>query len=178
MDEDPTAIPIFMDGKEPRIHGETNYGPAFDCPLITPVTSKLWQGGCMTGLTLAPRFYHVISLYPWERYKFQRARMDTEVYVYMYDSRDQGFEQVDALARLVNVCRQQEGDTLVHCQAGLNRSSLVIARALWLDGRSEGDGIIVPGIHGSGDDIVEMLRQKRSPAVLCNPSFEAEVRSW
>lgn len=168
-DSDPTAIPVFMDQQEHRISGDTWYGPSFDCPIITKVTDNLWQGGCINGLRLHAQFRHLISLYPWERYKFQRARMDTEVYVAMFDSEDQGFEQVDAIARLVNVCRS-EGPTLVHCQAGLNRSSLVVARALWLQ----------PGVPDvrSGDEIVEYLREIRSPAVLCNPAFEAEVRSW
>lgn len=77
----------------------------------------------------------------------------------MYDSSDQGFAQVDAIAAWVNVCRK-DGPTLVHCQAGLNRSGLVAARALTLDGMNAADAIA-------------LLREKRSPAVLCNRSFES-----
>jgi hypothetical protein len=58
----------------------------------------------------------------------------------------------------VNLCRTT-GPVLVHCQAGLNRSSLVAARALMLDGRTAGDAI-------------RTVREKRSPACLCNRAFE------
>ena len=78
--------------------------------------------------------------------------------VRMYDSESQGFDQVNAIATWVNVCRL-DGPTLVHCQAGLNRSGLVAARALMLEGMS-------------GSEAIALLREKRSSAVLCNPSFE------
>lgn len=68
---------------------------------------------------------------------------------------------IDTIAKLVNECRR-EGKTLVHCQAGLNRSALVTARALMLDGMS-------------ADDAITLLR-KRSPMVLCNLTFEAWLR--
>ena len=48
---------------------------------------------------------------------------------------------------------------LVHCQAGLNRSSLVAARALMFEGRPAVDAIAV-------------VRKRRSPACLCNQAFE------
>jgi protein-tyrosine phosphatase len=164
-DEDPTKIDMY--GKDNHIRGTTAHGNIeFDCPLVSFIDTNLWQGGCFHGTALNPIFKHIISLYPWERYKLTRARMDTEMYVSMYDSTDQGMEQVDSIAALINSCRKT-GPTLVHCQAGLNRSSLVVARALFLDGAFD-----------TGDEIVDYLRSARSPAVLCNPAFEAEVRSW
>jgi protein-tyrosine phosphatase len=105
-----------------------------------------------------PRFIrHLVSLYPWEHYTV-RHDLGSRLEVRMYDSIDQSFGQLDGIAGWVNVCRT-DGPTLVHCQAGLNRSSLVVARALILDGMTARDAI-------------DLVREKRSPVCLCNPSFE------
>ena len=80
----------------------------------------------------------------------------------MYDSLDQAYGQVDAIAAWVNAGRRS-APTLVHCQAGLNRSSLVAARALMLEGRS-------------ADEAITLIREQRSPACLCNPAFERWLR--
>mgnify|MGYP001561544085 FL=1 len=53
----------------------------------------------------------------------------------------------------------KRGPTLVHCQAGLNRSGLVAANALRLRGMPASEAIA-------------LLRRQRSPAVLCNSAFE------
>ena len=89
--------------------------------------------------------------------------LDSVLLVRMYDSEDQTFEQIEELARWVNLCRTT-GPMLVHCQAGLNRSSLVAARALMLDGMS-------------ADDAIRIVREKRSPACLCNKAFEDYLRT-
>ena len=68
-----------------------------------------------------------------------------------------------AIATWVNTCRET-APTLVHCQAGLNRSSLVAARALVLGGRTP-------------DEAITLIRRKRSPACLCNPAFERWLRA-
>jgi protein-tyrosine phosphatase len=52
---------------------------------------------------------------------------------------------------------------LVHCQAGLNRSGVVVAYALMLNGMSAAEAIA-------------RIRERRSPAVLCNPQFERWLR--
>lgn len=53
-----------------------------------------------------------------------------------------------------------EGKTLVHCQAGLNRSNLIAALAL-----------IRGGMAPAG--AISLLRERRSPVVLCNEAFES-----
>lgn len=165
MSVDPTRIDIETNPIKRRMVGIAAHGNTpFDVPFISKVAKNLYQGGCEDGMVLPYDIKHIVSLYPWERYTIKR-RMESELYVRMYDSIDQGFEQVDQLARWINLCRKT-GPVLVHCQAGLNRSSLVAARAIYRD----------TGIPGS--EVIEVLRQKRSPAVLCNPAFEAEVRSW
>ncbi len=59
-----------------------------------------------------------------------------------------------------NVCRET-GPVLIHCQVGLKRSSLVAARAMVLSEEADPAGAIA------------VLRERRSPACLCNEAFEA-----
>lgn len=134
----------------------------FSCPLITPIDDNFWQGGCINGVNLQGFFKHIVSLYPWEQYQ-AGAPLDSFTEVRLYDGPvvpDE--EQLYTLAKWVNVCRQH-GRTLVHCQAGLNRSGLVAGLALVLSGMSP-------------DAAIAKLRQGRSPAVLSNPRFETWLR--
>lgn len=160
---DPTAIPIEFDPREQRMRGIAYHGNTpFDVPYISEIGDNLWQGGCTNGLIIPEHIEHVVSLYPWEAYG-SRHQLKSNLAVTMYDSTDEPVdrEQVLAIAAWVNVCRAN-GPTLVHCQAGLNRSSLVAATALVLAGA-------LP------IDAVALLRDKRSSACLCNPLFEQWV---
>lgn len=135
--------------------------PNLDVPLITHVLDglpgSLWQGGCMGGILLPEGFDYVLSLYPWEAYGLHEGVERDEVR--MYDSLDQGFEQVEELASGV-AQRLRDGQTvLVHCQAGLNRSGLLAARTLIELGKTPAES-------------VALLRESRSPIVLCNEAFE------
>lgn len=155
---DPTRIPLQLDPREQRMIGHAYHGNTpFDVPYVSQIDDTLWTGGCADGFVLPGDIEHVVSLYPWERYR-QHDGVVSSLYVRMYDSADQGYEQVGDIARWVNVCRGS-GPTLVHCQAGLNRSALVAATALILDGMGPLEAIA-------------LLREKRSPAVLCNRAFE------
>jgi len=161
VDVDPTRIDIATDPTQQRMRGYATHGNTyFDVPFVSEIADNLWQGGCEDGLVLPDFIAHVVSLYPWERYEI-RHQVRSVLSVVMYDSEDQGYEQVDAIARWVTSCRE-DGPTLVHCQVGLNRSSLVAARALTLG-----------GLTGLG--AVELIREKRSPACLCNRTFEAYI---
>jgi hypothetical protein len=163
--DDPTRIDFDTDPIAQRITGWTNHGGLrIDVPYITEISTgdsdrlhSLFQGGCEIGMILPKNIKHVVSLYPWERYVIKHGVL-SETYVKMFDSEDQMFEQIDALAAWVNICRQS-GDTLVHCQAGLNRSSLVAGRSMILLGYDPAE-------------VVEQIRVARSDACLCNPSFE------
>lgn len=172
---DPTRIDVVTDPRERRLYGTTAHGWIdFDVPYMTEVAPNLWQGGCARGLVLPADIKHVVSLYPWERYRIDGI-VDSELYVRMFDAEDQDLDQVDRLACWVNECRDS-GPVLVHCQAGLNRSSLVVARAIYI---SEQNAVADNEDYiGTGADIVAYLREKRSPAVLCNPAFAEEVASW
>lgn len=130
----------------------------FSAPLISQVDGNLWQGGCRNGVSLSGKFKHIISLYPWEKY-LPGGELDTDVSFRLYDSGNvPNNEQLYAIANLVNVCRKL-GTTLVHCQAGLNRSGLVAGLALVIGGMKPVDAIA-------------LLRKSRCSAVLCNKAFE------
>lgn len=158
---DHTAIPIDVDPREQRMRGIAVHGRTpFDVPYISEIVPGLWQGGCADGLVLPTHIDHVVSLYPWERYT-NRHQLKSLLSVALYDDVDQSTEQIRDIAAWVNACRRT-GTVLVHCQAGLNRSALVVGAALLM-----GD------YPGSPLTVVKHLRETRSPAVLCNPAFEA-----
>jgi protein-tyrosine phosphatase len=163
-DFDPTAFAIDFDPTQQRMRGIAQHGHTpFDVPFISQITENLWQGGCENGLVLPETIDYVISLYPWERYKANHE-LKGQLYVKMYDSIDQTTEEVEELA--VRALEwMQDGTLLVHCQAGLNRSSLLAARILML-----GEGM-------TADEAIRTIRDNRSPACLCNPAFEKWLRS-
>lgn len=139
------------------IHGDT----PFSVDLISHVEGNLWTGGCIGGVSLGDDFRYVVSVYPWEKYEIGPGteRFETE----LYDSSTiPDADRLYALARRVNRYRA-EGKTLVHCQAGLNRSALVAGLALVLAGRT-------------GAEAIALMREKRSEAVLCNSTFENWLR--
>jgi len=155
---DPTKIDIAFDPQRQHMVGVSAHGlQPFDVPFISEIVPDLWLGGCEDDLVLPTFVKHLVSLYPWERYTVNHE-LDSLLEVRMLDSLDQAFHQVDSIAGWVNACRGS-GPTLVHCQAGLNRSSLVVGRALMLDGMP-------------ADQAIELIRERRSPVCLCNPSFE------
>lgn len=138
-------------------HGDTQ----FYVPLISHITGNLWTGGCYNDVRLPDDFKFVVSLYEWERYSIGPDTVRFEVE--MYDStEDLDDVKILGLGRMVNGLLES-GKTLIHCQAGLNRSSLVAATALILQGFAPREAI-------------DLLRERRSDAVLCNPTFEAWLR--
>lgn len=159
----PNAAELQADLKTHHIEGIAREGNTpFSCPLISPVDETLWQGGCINGVSLQGYFKHIVSLYPWERYN-PGGELDSFVEVRLYDGPTVPDEaQLFLLAKHINFCREH-GRTLVHCQAGLNRSGLLTGLALVLAG-------ITP------TEAIAKLRAGRSPAVLCNPKFEAWLR--
>ncbi len=162
MSSDPTKIDIEFDPTVQRMVGVARHGNTpFDVPYISKIAHNLYQGGCTNGLVLPRYIKHLISLYPWEAYTVNHE-LDSIMLIKMYDSEDQAYEQVEHIARWINLCRES-GPVLVHCQAGLNRSSLVAAQALIMCGKT-------------ADEAIALLREKRSPACLCNPAFERHLR--
>ncbi len=164
-DVDPTKIKIITDPLKKRMIGRTMQGGHdFDVPYMSEVVPGLWQGGCENGLVLPTHINFLVSLYPWERYTINH-KMRGELYVRMYDDPTQDTAEVETIARQVNEWRKAgKGNVLVHCQAGLNRSSLIIVRALMLDGMG-------------ADEAIKLVRQQRSSACLSNAGFEKYLRS-
>lgn len=162
---DPTAIPIDFDPREQRMRGIAYHGRTpFDVPYISHIVDNLWTGGCADDLQLPGHIKHVISLYPWEQYAVGHE-LDSYLAVKMYDTAEGEPDEdlVNRIADWVIEC-MQDGQTLVHCQAGLNRSALIATTALVRSGNFDVDWAI------------NLLRDRRSPAVLCNPTFEAWLR--
>lgn len=159
MSSDPTAFSIDFDPTVQRMRGRAVHGDKyFDVPFISEIVPGFYQGGCQNGLVLPTNIKHLVSLYKWEAYTVQHELLSTRT-VTMYDSLEgPAREEILEIASHVNESRQT-GDTLVHCQAGLNRSGLVAATALILEGYP-------------ADTAISLLRANRSDAVLCNPVFE------
>jgi protein-tyrosine phosphatase len=134
---------------------------SFDVPVISHIEGNLYQGGCMSGLVLPERFEHVVSLYPWEQYAV-RHQPRSYMLFWLLDATEIP-SIVFSIAEWVQAC-VGDGPTLVHCQAGLNRSSLITALVLIQSGMS-------------GQAAIKYLREKRSPAVLCNTTFAAWVEA-
>lgn len=160
MSVDPTRIDINFDPTVQRMSGIAYHGHTpFDVPFISSIGDGLWQGGCQDGLVLPKHIKHVVSLYPWEKYTVKHE-LDSFTEVKLYDAAEiPDPEQLVVLAKWINVCRKN-ASTLVHCQAGLNRSGLLAGLALVLSGYTPVEAIA-------------KLRETRSPAVLCNKTFES-----
>lgn len=162
-DEDHTAFHIDFDPTQRRMRGWAIHGNTpFDVPFISNIEGNLWQGGCEAGLKLPGNIQHVISLYKWEDY--DHGPLKTHEVVTMYDDSNAAVNssEVDLLASLVNYLLKTGEDVLVHCQAGLNRSSLIAARSLMLRDQNP----------LSAPEAISLIRERRSPACLCNPAFE------
>lgn len=157
---DPTRIDLQADPTKMVISGTARHGnTVFVCPVISHIEGNLWQGGCQNGLVLPTDIKHLVSLYPWEAFTVNH-KLGSELSIVAYDSEPQHIApMLDGLASWISAC-MDDGPTLVHCQAGLNRSGLVAALVLMKRGRSAREAI-------------DLLRATRSPAVLCNKSFEA-----
>lgn len=161
----PEYLGAMADLTSHRIEGIAIMGNTpFSVPIISHVEGNLWQGGTPAdaGGVLPAYFKYVLNLYPWEEYV---VPPDTEVRkVRLFDAGEiPDIDLLEDLARWVNEKRAL-GPTLVHCQAGLNRSALVVALALIEAGRTP-------------TEAVNLLREQRSPAVLCNIAFETWLRS-
>lgn len=140
-----------------RIEGIARMGnKVFSVPLFSHVEGNLWQGGCP--VDEAPKdVKFIVSLYPWGIYNHGEHQIYLEAT--LFDGEDvPDRAMLDFLADYVNRCKRL-GKTLVHCQAGLNRSALVVAYAMIKEGMRP-------------QDAIALLREKRSDAVLCNEHFE------
>ena len=129
---------------------------ALDGHDISHIEGNLWIGACPAS-RLPDFFAYVLNLYQAEPYG---THPNTVVRTQRMDDSDELLdpEVLEDLTDWVNEKRAL-GPTLVHCQAGLNRSALVAGLALVRSGMTPRDAIA-------------LLRQKRSLDVLFNKAFE------
>lgn len=132
----------------------------FKAPLISHIDGNLYMGGCIDGVVLPDDFYRVFSLYPWEKYTLGP---DTNyVELTLYDSAQMpDVTIIDGMADQI-IQSLLRGKTLVHCQAGLNRSGLLCAIVLMKLGKTPVKALA-------------LLRKKRHQVVLCNETFESWI---
>lgn len=136
-------------------------GRYFSVPLFSQVADNLWMGGCPRAA--APRFDTIVDLYCGERYPIRPTQI--HVRCAMLDSRDLPSPSLlDAVVEIIGV-GVERGPTLVHCQAGLNRSGLLTALAL------------IKLADMTPADAIAHLRESRRDAVLCNDVFERYLLS-
>lgn len=136
---------------------------SFSMPLVSLIEGNLWSGGTPADVGEAPAYFdYILNLYPWEAYHTSpRTRVKK---VELYDAGE--IPDVSLLYELAGWVNDKRalGPTLVHCQAGINRSSLVVSLALILGGR-------VP------DEAIAFIRKQRSSACLSNEYFENWLRT-
>jgi protein-tyrosine phosphatase len=138
--------------------GETQTGfISVDMPFISHIYGNFYQGGVEEGVHLPLHIEYVISLYRSEKYRILHQLKAHKSYS-MLDSLGQPLTQVDEIARKAYEYGQL-GHVLIHCQAGLNRSGLVMSRVLQMSGLT-------------AEESVAMIREKRSPYCLINKHFE------
>lgn len=165
MSVDPTRIDLELDPltdgwRQVTVEG---YPEAFDLPFMSHIEGNLWTGGCQHGLVLPDNIEHVVSLYPWEQWLWKREAPPKSFSLnWMFDSRDPDDmlpeDRIWAIARYAGAC-VDDGPTFVHCQAGINRSALIAALVLMMEG-------------ALAEEAIAKLRERRSPAVLSNTLFE------
>ena len=166
------AIGPPREGEKPTVQDPTSIYARDDAwwPAYAPneILPGLWQGGTEDDDVVGcPRphghydrgypFDLVVTLYadaqpvPWHveelRFGFYDAGLAPE-----------SAQRAIALARYAHSRWQEGARVLIRCQAGVNRSGLVTALTLMLAGLTAADAI-------------ELMRQRRSPAVLSNTHF-------
>lgn len=129
---------------------------ALDGHDISHIEGNLWVGSCPDS-RLPDFFEYVLNLYQSVPYD---THPNTVVRTQAMDDSDviPDEELLEDLADWVNEKRAL-GPTLIHCQAGLNRSALIAGLALIRSGMAPKDAIA-------------LLREKRSLDVLFNRAFE------
>lgn len=152
------------------------YAPKHDLdwdsmPLYSEILPGLWLGGTADDDTIdygvdvhlpaaitPDDFDAVVTLYAWA----QPVDWHVQEFRYgFYDSSDTGIDAA-ALESMVEFAtsRWKAGKrVLIRCQAGINRSSFIMAHVLMRDGYT-------------AQNAIDLMRQKRSEYVLMNKAFE------
>lgn len=139
-------------------------------PLWSEILPGLWQGGTaweddirgryalnVSGIT-KELFDFVVTLYGWAK------PVDWLVSEYRYAVYDSNVEHMDLerieeIVDLAHSAWKRGEKVLIRCQAGWNRSGLVMALVLMKEGRT-------------AQQAITLIRERRSPHALCNNRFE------
>lgn len=142
------------------IEGYLHTGEYVSIPLISHIVDNLYVGGHSELADLGDFFTDVFSLYVWgTQYATHEDTRHHSLEIYDSPGAHEG-KDVEGFVDKVVEALEAGGNVLVHCQAGINRSNLTAALALrkW------------KGLNAV--EAIELLRSKRSNAVLANRSFE------
>ena len=145
---------------------------SYDEPTWSEILPGLWQGGTSerddrTELAYEAteiadvtkdHFDFVATLYAWAKPAEWFVR-EYRYGVYDGDGTDIDYDEIHALAGMVHAEWKRGNRVLVRCQAGWNRSGLVMALVLMRDGYR-------------ADDAIALIRERRSEWALCNTDFE------
>lgn len=131
-------------------------------PYISRVDTNLYVGGVNPTMQLPPWIQYVVSLHPVE----YRAAHELDGFAHIKAADHEGQDpEVFVTASIIAREFWGLGPTLIHCAVGLNRSPVTAALAMMEE-------------YGqSSHTVIQILRDKRSPAVLFNRKFEAFVHS-
>lgn len=142
------------------------YGVAVRVPWISHIVGNLYVGGVAPGLKLPERFTTVVSVHIDHAYDISPGHEPEVLSKGLVDSVSAPLD-MRVVHRLAVAVREgcQRGPTLVHCQAGINRSAMVAAFAMVQDGYS-------------ADQAIGLIRSQRCVRCLCNSTFEAAVRAY
>jgi hypothetical protein len=140
--------------------------------LHSQILEDLWMGGTDDDDVLSePRrlkdkafitvadYDYVVTAYAWARpadWEVQEVRFP---YYDSDDIRDLPIERVVRVAQDAHRAWKAGDRVLIRCQAGLNRSGLIMALVLILEGYEPREAIA-------------LMRAQRAPGVLCNRAFE------
>lgn len=131
-------------------------GEYIELSLFSRIGHNIWMGGCPVDKIPGDTEF-IVSLYPWTEYTVPEGV--TIIRAWLQDTHEMPDERLlVALARWVSDVRKI-GQVVVHCQAGLNRSGLIVALAMMVDG-------------ASAEVAIAHLRTARHEMVLCNSTFE------
>ena len=169
----------YSAGYSPKIPVFTEREERLPRRLWTEILPNLWLGGT-AGNDIVPEvgrkvfstsvkpitkkdFDTVVTLYAWAN---PCDWLVKEIRYGYYDSPKMDTIDLDSITQLVEIAYadwKAGKKVLVRCQAGLNRSSLIMALVLMKEGYDSNEAI-------------SLMRDKRSPLCLFNKVFEAYIR--
>jgi protein-tyrosine phosphatase len=124
------------------------------------IVPGLWQGG--DAVSPVGRFDHVVSLCAWGQQRTPGPADQTEWFI-ADGPVPEPEQRIWDLAEEVGERLDDGEQVLVRCQMGINRSGLIVASTLLLQG-------------WTADEAIDRIRARRDPLALSNSHFVAWLR--